>query len=207
MAYRDFTLAKAAHDFGLQVDRVPAFFAESPPLAPSAWLTESLRRTVPLALAIHTEKARSEFIVAPVLSELREQYQHRISLFSGVELNVDKSKKLKGFCDFIIGGTPQQLFLEQPLITVVEAKKDDLHSGLGQCAAEMVAAQLFNQNAEKPIYGVVTSGTNWLFLRLIQQKLLIDLHEYPLGDASGVLGILWGMVASFGAEKSAAQGG
>jgi hypothetical protein len=38
---------------------------------------------------------------------------------------------------------------------------------MGQCIAEMVAAQIFNQqsgNNIETIYGVVTSGTNWRFL-------------------------------------------
>ncbi len=40
------------------------------------------------------------------------------------------------------------------------------------------------------IYGVVTSGTNWKFLKLIGKVVKIDLSEYYLTDVNKILGIL-----------------
>ncbi|WP_049769517.1 hypothetical protein [Rippkaea orientalis] len=79
---------------------------------------------------------------------------------------------------------------EQP---IVEAKKEDLISGLGQCLAEMVAAQIFNQQEGQSInkvFGVVTSGNNWRFLTLQNDKVELDLTEYYLNDIAKILGIL-----------------
>jgi hypothetical protein len=59
-----------------------------------------LRENVALALNIHTEKARSEMIIAPMLIEVRKILNRQISLFSGVEFNVDASLGLTGVCDY-----------------------------------------------------------------------------------------------------------
>ena len=85
------------------------------------------------------------------------------------------------------------LFLNAPVITLVEAKKEDLNLGLGQCLAEMIAAQIFNQQNNQEInsiYGVISSGTNWRFLKLIGNDAHIDLNEYYLQDIAKILGIL-----------------
>jgi transketolase C-terminal domain/subunit len=76
---------------------------------------------------------------------------------------------------------------------LVEAKNENIKNGLGQCVAEMLAAQLFNQREQNPIttiYGVVTTGTNWKFLRLIDRQVEIDLKEYYLSEIEQILGIL-----------------
>jgi activator of 2-hydroxyglutaryl-CoA dehydratase len=156
-------------------------------------LKEILRYNLPLALGSNSEKARSEMIIAPILVDLRRQLQERVNLFSGIEFDVDKDKGLNGFCDFIISESPEQLFINAPVITLVEAKREDIMAGLGQCVAEMVAAQIFNEregNDIPVVYGAVTSGTNWRFLRLEEQVIEIDLIEYYLSDVNKILGIL-----------------
>ena len=57
---------------------------------------------------------------------------HKVSLFSGKDFTVDAERGLNGICDFLIRGFPQQLEIERPVIVIVEAKKVDLTSGLGQ---------------------------------------------------------------------------
>lgn len=81
-----------------------------------------LAEYVPLARAINTEKARSELMIANILVEARKRLNHQISLFSGIEFNVDKASDLNGFCDFMISASPEQLMLNAPVITIVEAK-------------------------------------------------------------------------------------
>lgn len=96
-------------------------------------------------------------------------------------------------CDFLVSKNPEQLFIRAPVITVVEAKNENLKSGFGQCIAEMVAAQLFNQQEETDVaevYGVITIGTIWRFLRLSGQTVEIDLSEYYIKDVNKILGIL-----------------
>ncbi len=152
---------------------------------------------MPLATAINTEKARSELIISPVLVELRKVFDRRISLFSGIEFNVDKDQELNGFCDFIIGLSDEQLFLKSPILAVVEAKNENLMSGMGQCVAEMIASRLFNASdghEDTCVYGVVTSGTLWKFLKLQGDRVHIDLDDYVIKEIAKIMGILSGMV-------------
>ena len=85
MAYSNFTLESVVTEFQLEKIESAGIFSKAAPVTPSAELTAILRKKVPLAIAIGTDKARSELIVADVLVELREQFDHRISLFSGID--------------------------------------------------------------------------------------------------------------------------
>ena len=147
VAFSDFTIGEVKRRFGLQLDESADFFAGVAPVAASSLLAETLREGIPLALAIGTEKARSELIIAPVLVEIRRQLAHAISLFSGVEWNVDPSQGLRGVCDFLLSLSPEQLDIEAPVMAVVEAKKEDMGMGIGQCLAEMVAGAHFQSAA------------------------------------------------------------
>ena len=70
-------------------------------------------------------------IVADVLVELREHFEQRISLLSGIDFNVDVESGLTGVCDFLVSLSPGQSFLEAPVIILVEAKRDDLADRFG----------------------------------------------------------------------------
>jgi hypothetical protein len=132
-------------------------------------------------------------IIAPILLEIRRKLNYNISLFSGIEFNVDPSKGLNGFCDFLMSNSREQLFISTPILAIVEAKNENLKAGLGQCTAEMVAAQLFNKQEGKEIsiiYGAVTTGTVWQFLKLENKVVSIDLTEYFIRDIQKILGIL-----------------
>jgi hypothetical protein len=146
-----------------------------------------------LARIIGTEKAKSELIIMPVLVEIHELFRDRISLFSGKIFNFDASLGLNGVCDYLITRSPGQVIIESPVVVMVEAKQGDLNSGWGQCIAEMVAAQKFNELSEETIpavYGVVTNGTLWQFLRLQGDRVSIEPQEYPLMPVANILGIL-----------------
>lgn len=193
MSYRDFTLEKVKRTFELTTAEIVDLFGDIPELASSALLTEILRYNVPLALASNSEKARSEMIISPILIDLRRQLKERINLFSGVEFDVDSARGLNGICDFIISDSPEILFVSAPIITLVEAKKENINSGLGQCVAEMLAARIFNErtgNDISTIYGAVTTGSIWKFIKLEGSVIYIDLTEYYLKDVNKILGIL-----------------
>jgi len=193
MAYSNFTLAKVKEDFGLTVDETQNLFADVEAVKPSDILSVTLQEYIPLATAIGTEKARSEFLIAPILSEVRRQLNYQISLFSGTDFNVDIEKGLIGYCDFLLSASREQFFISAPVITIVEAKNENIIGGLGQCVAEMIAAQIFNQRKgiDIPvIYGVVTSGTTWRFLRLNETNVCIDLVEYYINQVDKILGII-----------------
>jgi len=193
MAYSDFKLKEVIQKFGLIIDEKSGLFNNVPEEEGSDLLSTILKENIDLAVSISTEKARSEMIISPILLEIRRKFNYEISLFSGVDFTVDSQKGLNGFCDFIISLSKEQLFVSAPVITLVESKNENLKSGLAQCIAEMVAAQLFNEqqgNSIKTIYGAVTIGTIWQFLKLENQVISIDLSEYYIKDVKKILGIL-----------------
>ena len=193
MAYNQFKLEPLLDQFNLELREVSNLFGAITPRPPSEMLTTQLRENVDLAVAISTEKARSELIIAPVLLEVRRQLNYKIGLFSGVEFNIEPEVGLNGFCDFLLSATSDQLRVKAPVVTLVEAKNENLRSGLSQCIAEMVAAQRFNQqrgNNIDTIYGVVIIGTIWQFLTLEDSQVSVNLREYYLHEVGHILGIL-----------------
>jgi hypothetical protein len=198
MAYSDFTLEDVKQKLGITLREAPELFAGIPPQTPSAWLVDHLRETVPLALAISTEKARSEFIVAPILLEVRRLGQGAISLFSGTEFNVDEAKGLSGFCDWILGRSPEQLTVEAPVVAIVEAKNENIRRGIAQCLAELVAAQEFNArrgSVKRVLHGAVTTGDLWRFMRLSAGVAEVDLSQFHVQGLDRLLGVLLSMTA------------
>lgn len=213
MAYSTFDLVKVQTAFNLTLQETVHFLGEVPPMAADALLQETLKENVPLALAQGNEKARSEWIINPVLTAIRRLSKSQISVFSGREFNIDPQQELVGYVDFLMARSPRLLVLEAPIIMMVEAKPENLNAGLGQCAAEMVAAQIFNQRVnnqpvnnqqtsqatdkpinpatfEHPIYGCVTNGELWKFMKLHHGDLTIDLEAYALDPIDRLLGIL-----------------
>ena len=193
MSFSDFTLPEVARIFRLVLQETAQVFAALPEAPVSALLTATLAENLPLALAIHTEKARSELLIAPMLVELRRLLQHRISLFSGVAFDVDSDQGLSGTCDYLLSRSSEQLYIRAPVAAIVEAKNDNLKAGLGQCIAEMVAARLFNEregNRIDAVYGMVTTGGLWKPLELRGQTVSLDPGEYHISQPGRILGIL-----------------
>ncbi len=192
MPYSQFTLKKLVKDFNFKIEENVVLFPEITPVSPSDFLVQLLEKTVPLALATDTEKSRSEMIIFPVLLEVKEQKRNEVALFSGNDFTVDPNVGLNGNPDFLISLDKEQYFIAAPVMTIVEAKNNNLNSGLGQCGAEMLAAKIFNENEGKDvpaIHGCVTSGTAWKFLRLTGDILYIDKLEVSLFPCERLLGI------------------
>jgi hypothetical protein len=192
MPYGQFTLTQVKKAFDLTTIEGGRFLPDTPSISPSQWLTHFLEESLPNA-ASGSEKARSEGIIYPVLIEVRRILNRKITVFSGEDFTVDESIGLNGVCDFLITRSIETLAIESPIIAIVEAKKGELKPGIGQCIAEMVAAQRFNQASDRgieQIYGVVTSGTQWRFLKLEGSVVTIDLTDYPLPPVDWVLGML-----------------
>ncbi len=198
MSYSDFDLKTVKQNLSVHLTEQENLFASIESVALSSVLKEILAENIPLAGAINTEKARSELIISPLLVELRKILKHKISLFSGIEFTVDKEKGLNGFCDFIISASHEQLLLVSPVITIVEAKNENIIAGLGQCIAEMVAAKIFNESENNTkintIYGVVTTGTVWKFLKMQNLNVMIDLDDYFIENPDKIMAILLTMM-------------
>jgi hypothetical protein len=187
MAYTDFSLDKVEKVLGVTT-RTASLFARLDPLVPPGWLTEVLDRGRQLSLL--SEKARSEFIVGPILLASRELSHNAFAIYSGQRLDVRPEQGLVGECDFLLAATEPVPLLRAPVATVVEAKKNDIEGGLGQCAAQMVGARLFNEQEGKDLphlSGCVTTGEAWQFLRLDQSTVLIDRARYYIDNVGLVL--------------------
>ncbi len=196
MPYNTFTLEQLKREFSLKVVEATGVFARVEPVEVSPQLRDALAEGAPLAFAISTEKARSEFIIAPVLMEVRRQRKGALGLFSGTEFTVDAERGLTGFCDFLLSRSPEQFTIEAPVVAIVEAKNESLRGGVAQCIAELVAAQMFNAargTEAGAVYGAVTTGTNWMFLQLDERRVTIDLTEYFLREVERIVGILVAM--------------
>ncbi|MEG3936266.1 MULTISPECIES: hypothetical protein [unclassified Microcoleus] len=193
MAYSDFNLDRVLKTFDLAYSEIVEIFTPAPELEYSRLLTETLQENLPVALGSNTEKSRSELIIAPILMEVRKLLHHRVSLFSGIDFTVDAERGLNGNCDFLISRSPELLIVKAPVIAIVEAKKENINSGLGQCIAEMLAAKIFNEregNEITTIYGAVTTGDRWKFLKLEGQAVFVETTETLLTNLGKILGIL-----------------
>jgi hypothetical protein len=149
-----------------------------------------------------TEKAKSEFVVVPVLRELRRKNPNTFKIFSGYEFDVDRKKNLYGYCDFMLSSQVDKIDITAPIFCLVEAKNAEIDKGYAQCGAEMYAAQIFNEKQGKPqkvIYGCVTNAFSWCFMKLEGKNLYIDPNYVPLtfAEPHRVLAVLqWILDAS-----------
>ncbi|HIE00968.1 MAG TPA: hypothetical protein EYP59_11890 [Thiotrichaceae bacterium] len=197
MAYSDFDLKKVKSEFSLKIVETEDLFSSVKDVEISDFLAEILKNNVPIALAIGTEKASSELIIINMFLEIKKQLN--ISFFSGIDFTVDKDKGLNGFCDFIMSKSSEQLFLDTPIVVITEAKNEKIMGGLGQCIAEMIAAQIYNKKEGKTlpcIYGAVTTGHAWKFLKLEETTVSIDVEDYYIKNPNKIISILTFMVTN-----------
>jgi len=167
-------------------------------IEPSVSLTEGLDYSTPFALKANTEKARSEMIVTPILLEVLRKMKDTIGIFSGNELNVDKKLGLNGVCDFLLSSNIESSFMMVPILTIVEAKKDDIPAGQWQCIAEMIGAERFNKMNGydvSPIIGLVTNGLEWQFLKKEGNKVMVNPTSLYINNLAELLGWLVGLIS------------
>lgn len=196
MAYNDFTLAKLRQQFGLTTRTIEGFFGRIEELPVPPFLAATLDRQLPLATVTTSEKGKSEWIISPILVEVRVQLADQVSLFSGVDFPVDPSAGLNGRCDFVLTRNPEQLDLVAPVCMLVEAKNEEILSGIPQAIAEMIAARRFNESAGTAIatiYGVVSTGYLWIFLKLDGDVASIDTVRYSIDNPGRIYATLRAM--------------
>ncbi len=196
-SYSNFTV-EDIENLGLSVIHGVLFevFSE---IAPSDLLVQWLEAGK--GLPSQSEKAKSEMLIHPILNEVRLKNPKKMTYFSGYQFNVDEKRGLKGFCDFIISQKYNAVFVESPILAVVEAKHNqDLLDATPQCIAEMYAAQLFNEHRNNPrerIFGAVTNGYEWLFLKLESTLVTIDTERFMLQNLPQLLGVWQAVIDSF----------
>ncbi len=177
---------------GLQVGE-KAFIHEIAykPIEPSDYLKTTIQRN--LRRKLRSEKAKSEFIISPILAELEELNLQKFAIYSGYKFNVEPKQGLSGFCDFVLSFEPTAFRIESPVFCIVEAKNENLESGIPQCVAELYAAQIFNKRAGKSrptLYGAVTFGNEWKFIRFSDTEAQVDTSIFYLNQLDQILGIM-----------------
>ncbi len=162
-----------------------------PLIQPSQFLIDTLEKNKRRKL--RSEKAKSEFLISPIIGELEDRNEQKFALYSGYKFKVEPELGLTGFCDYVLSLEPKSPIIQAPVFFIVESKNDNLDEGVDQCIAEMYAAQLFNQKkgkAKKTIYGAVTFGFEWKFIKLEDNQAEIDYQVYFLNDLPKLLGVL-----------------
>ena len=194
MSYSKFKKYKDLEPLGLEIN-IETLNFDFKKVQPSEWLLTTFSHNADLPKA--TEKAKSEFFIAPILTEIVHRNRSKVTFFSGYEFDVDKTLGLIGHCDFLISRIPKSPMIQAPVLSIVEAKDDNFEKGNPQCIAQMYAAQLFNERAGKPtpvMFGASTFGVAWQFLKLENGVVKVDTQIYSLKDLPTILGILEYMI-------------
>lgn len=193
MAYTDFTLSDLEEKFGIKNERKQLRFTVKPVQASERLLSELEESS---EMPIKSEKARSEWIIVPILKELRRSNSKFFTIYSGDTLVGDKAQGLQGECDFILTKDTKSYEINIPIFHIVEAKRNDLDEGIKQCAAQLVGAKKYNERkgatAEK-LFGCTTTGDVWQFIEY-SDKIYIDEKKYYLSDINELLGVFQSII-------------
>ena len=191
MAYRNFQLDDLENNFGIKQSIGSVFNLPITTVPPSDLLVQTLavnRKYFPLT----SEKSVSEAIISPILIEVTRNNADKISLFSGSNLDADKANGLNGEIDFLFVHRPRTLQMTSPIINITQAKLNDaIENSIGQAAAQMLGARIFNKKKNKPIetiFGAVTNGDTWIFLKLEDDIICVDNNRFYLQDLGSILG-------------------
>ena len=113
MAYSNFTLDRIREELGVENQRTK-ILTDFEPVVPSDKLVKELQEVE--ELPIRSEKAKSEWIVVPILKELRNRNNKYFTIYSGDVLIADEEKGLKGECDFILAKDIGTYDINYPII-------------------------------------------------------------------------------------------
>jgi len=200
MAYRDFTLSELIKIFNLNINKTNGLFTAFEEVECSEYLKFNIEEYVAFTKGNDTHKPNHKLITYSVLMEAKNKLKLKTSLFHEVNFDVDSEMGLSGKCDFLFGLSSEK-FISHPVIAIVQSKYENPNLCLGECVAQMLAAQLFNDwenNQIKTIYGVVTNGTIWRFMKLVSHVVYIDLTAYHISYVEKILGILCSAVTRTG---------
>ena len=188
MGYSNFKkIQDVIEKFNLDM-RLGRVFQKIEPVAPSGWLLETL--SIAEILPLTNEKSKAERVISPILTEIARAYTGKVSFFSGEQLNIRPEDNLAGECDFFFALQPPKLYIDAPIISLTEAKDEDMDWGIAQCAAQMLGAKLFNEKKNKAmpfIYGCATDGVEWQFMKLENDVYYVDSKIHT--DLPEILGV------------------
>jgi hypothetical protein len=191
MAFSDYkSLAQVQEEF--QIKYQEANFVVPLPLQVPALFWEEFNFNLTAMDAFSSEAARCELVIFPMLREIYKRYHHQSALWVQKTFVVDE--KLGGTPDYLLSRKSElgKNVLGLPLLLLVEAKRNDFEQGWGQCLAELVAADRWNQQA-RPVYGIVTDGKLWEFGRLEHPIFTKNSASYTITDLNTLFSVLNGV--------------
>ncbi|ETX05782.1 MAG: hypothetical protein ETSY2_20945, partial [Candidatus Entotheonella gemina] len=135
---------------------------------------------------------RQETLIYPILREIFRHHADRLSLFSHRALSINGDPDLTGTPDYLVSHRSPlgRSVMGKPLIVIIEAKQDDFTGGWGQCLAELVAAQMYNDDQDTPVFGIVTNGDTWEFGLLRRTDFILDIAPFTVRNLPELLGAL-----------------
>ena len=200
MAFSDFkTIPEVQEKFRIRYVENDFLDIDAPAILPSEQFIQEFefcRRHIDV---FASEAARCEAIIFPILKEIYKSYAEDYALW--IKKTITYDEVLSGAPDYFISTRSELglLIVGTPLIILVEAKKNDFEQGWGQCLAELVAAQKINDNADLPVYGIVTDATLWQIGQLVGDAFTRNRTNFSLDN----LPVLFGAVDSvFKATKT-----
>jgi len=192
MVYKKYNKKKIKDILNLRVRKINLFEGVT---VPKIQMSQRLILNMEAAqfLNLTTEKAVCEHLVSPVLTEICLSNEDVVDFYSGEQRNVDSSRDLNGEIDFLFSKASESLGFEAPILCITEAKIGLIDKGIPQAAAQMYGVRLFNEKEGKPlkiVYGAVTDGKTWRFLKLEDDILYTDIIIYYLDNLPLLLGTL-----------------
>ncbi|RKU34469.1 hypothetical protein C6495_07480 [Candidatus Poribacteria bacterium] len=165
-------------------------FVNGEPLTPSEQFLQELAFNQQYFDIFASEAIRCQAFIFPVLRESYKRYAKDYALWIGKSIAYDET--LTGTPDYLVSTRAAlgPLLVGHPLIMLVEAKKNDFDMGWGQCLAELVAAQKINDDADIPVYGIVTDGKSWEFGRLVGDGFTQNITPFLLANLPELFGAL-----------------
>ncbi|MEZ4707260.1 MAG: hypothetical protein R3A44_08645 [Caldilineaceae bacterium] len=122
-------------------------------------------------IAMTSEMARREFLIAPILAQLLDYVDARLI----IERTISVNNILQGALDYYLEANA--------CCVVIEAKNADLQRGFHQLMAEMAALDQHPETPASPLlYGAITVGDVWQFGRLHRptKEMVQDLALYTI---------------------------
>jgi hypothetical protein len=189
MAFSDFkSISQVQQEY--QVRYVEEHFIVESAFEPSLGFRSELEFSLENLDVFTSEAARSETIIFPILREVYKSFVDKFSLWIQKAIFFDAT--LSGTPDYLIGTKSElgKTVLENPLILVAEAKKNDFEQGWAQCLAELIAAQKINADATRVVFGIVTDGKIWEFAKLEDRIFTKHVQSFTVDDLPILFGAL-----------------
>lgn len=157
----------------------------APPIEPSKFYYERLRRVESVFDTRSSERAK-EVLIDAICEEVLLHYP-ALKMWKAATIQSDS---LIGTVDYV--AAPQRDYLDNPLLCIVEAKKDDFEYGLTQCLVAMKVCQHCNESAGNnlEIYSAVTNGEGWKFYKFTQEGQVYESPFYAISNPGALLGCL-----------------